>query len=158
MGVGGLLQWMKQQFPESFKEGYVREPAAYLLLDANSLVHDGVRQSATEEAAIANVIQKLERIVLTHRPTNTVIIALDGPAPFAKLETQRHRRLSKAGTKVAIVLPARTLPDDLSKKKGNRVRTHLCTNNTFLSPLFYHRASLAPCALCSPTHSCHQTD
>ena len=73
-----MLKWMMLQFPESFKEGHVRNQPAYLLLDANSLVHDGVRQSATEEDAIASVIQKIERIVLTYRPTTTIVIALDG--------------------------------------------------------------------------------
>ena len=49
MGVGGLLSWMRDTFPGSFggaggrKRGRADDdPAANLLIDANSLVHDAV--------------------------------------------------------------------------------------------------------------------
>ena len=50
-------------------------------------------------------------LVQQHRPSDSLTIALDGPAPFAKLETQRRRRLSKAGPAVAT---------ESSKKKRKR--------------------------------------
>ena len=50
MGVGGLLSWMREAFPGSFggagglKRGRDDDgPAPNVLIDANSLVHDAVR-------------------------------------------------------------------------------------------------------------------
>ena len=95
MGVAGLLQWLRSAFPECFTKTTLHSED--LLIDANFLVHDAVRtsRSQNESQIIRQIEKQLEKLVSNHRPTRSLIVALDGPAPFAKIETQRHRRLKK---------------------------------------------------------------
>ena len=93
MGVAGLLAWLQATFPECFV--HLDSEVRNLFIDANSLVHDALRRSKSEAPQMV-VVDLIEQIIAHHRPTESVIIALDGPAPFAKLDTQRSRRLKKA--------------------------------------------------------------
>lgn len=94
MGVKGLMVWLKKTFPDSFTAP-ARE-VDHLLVDANSLVHDSIRHCSNEQMAIRRLLSSLDKVVAAHQPSLSVIVALDGPAPFAKLATQRSRRLKKA--------------------------------------------------------------
>ena len=94
MGVAGLLAWLEETFPECFV--HPDREVRHLLIDANSLVHDAMRRSQSTSSQYAVVVELLEQIIAHHRPTEGVVVALDGPAPFAKLDTQRSRRLKKA--------------------------------------------------------------
>jgi 5'-3' exonuclease len=75
-----------------------------LLMDCNSIVYD-VYNSITkdkdrpsvglyefESVVIQRVIEKIEYYIDKIGPTNTLFIAFDGVAPFAKMEQQRTRR------------------------------------------------------------------
>ena len=74
-----------------------------LFMDCNSIVYDvynqivkdGVLFSDTEHLEknlIEKVIEKIEHYIKNISPKNTVYIAFDGVAPFAKMEQQRTRR------------------------------------------------------------------
>ena len=61
--------------------------------DLNSLLHASLRLASSEEHAIKLVFMRLHRVLRHVRPTQSVVIALDGPGPLAKMSTQRRRRL-----------------------------------------------------------------
>jgi 5'-3' exonuclease len=73
-----------------------------MYMDCNSLIYDAVRKiektpatsfvTSFEDQVIQCVIQKIQAHVATIAPTNTLYIAFDGVAPFAKMEQQRTRR------------------------------------------------------------------
>lgn len=69
-----------------------------LYMDCNSIIYDCVRKiendpsAFTEDAIIDAVIEKIEYYVGLIRPNNTLYIAFDGVAPFAKMSQQRIRR------------------------------------------------------------------
>jgi 5'-3' exonuclease len=71
-----------------------------MYMDCNSLIYDAVRKIEKEGTLFAEfesnviqcVIQKIQTHVSTIAPTNTLYIAFDGVAPFAKMEQQRTRR------------------------------------------------------------------
>lgn len=77
-----------------------------LYMDCNSIIYDAVntstdaeKQTSTgeyEELIISRVISKINNIIQMIKPTNTVYIAFDGVAPYAKMEQQRVRRFKNA--------------------------------------------------------------
>jgi len=72
----------------------------HLYMDCNSIIYDSVRLVENnnsnahniEEEIIATVISKIKTYIDFINPTETVFIAFDGVAPFAKMEQQRTRR------------------------------------------------------------------
>ena len=95
MGVGGLLIWLKEAFPEAFTQPETGR--SHLLIDANSQVHDAIRNArgARETEVIRRFVSSVDQLVQQYQPSRGLSVALDGPAPLAKLETQRQRRLKK---------------------------------------------------------------
>ena len=77
-----------------------------LYMDCNSIVYDSVHSMTPEESAqphaeyeeiiIRKVIDRINHIIASIHPTNTIYIAFDGVAPFAKMEQQRVRRYKTA--------------------------------------------------------------
>jgi 5'-3' exonuclease len=75
-------------------------------MDCNSIIYDAVHAMTPEEHAmphdlfeetlIRRVIVRINEIVSAVQPTNTLYIAFDGVAPFAKMEQQRVRRYKTA--------------------------------------------------------------
>ena len=73
-------------------------------MDCNSIIYDAVHllnkkdgietmeQTVFENTLIDMVIVKIQNYIDIIKPTNTVLIASDGVAPFAKMEQQRTRR------------------------------------------------------------------
>jgi len=68
-----------------------------LYMDCNSIVYDVVHSldsidENTDDIIIKMVLEKIDKYIFTVRPSNTIFIAFDGVAPFAKMEQQRTRR------------------------------------------------------------------
>ena len=70
-----------------------------LFMDCNSIIYDVVHSNKYEgndqyyeEQIIKNVIIKIEDYITFIKPIDTIFIAFDGVAPFAKMEQQRTRR------------------------------------------------------------------
>jgi 5'-3' exonuclease len=73
----------------------------HLFMDCNSIIYDVVNtlikekeiiNEILETKIIDNVIQKIETYIQMVHPTQTIFIAFDGVAPFAKMKQQRTRR------------------------------------------------------------------
>ncbi len=69
----------------------------HLYVDMNSLLHNSLRNSRTVERFHEKLHMKLDGIMKAACPRKSVMLAVDGPAPIAKLMTQRERR--KVGAK-----------------------------------------------------------
>lgn len=78
-----------------------------LYLDSNSIIYDSIREiekagkmkpipSENFQAISINVCSKIQKYIDEIRPSNTVYIAFDGVAPFAKMKQQRTRRFRSA--------------------------------------------------------------
>lgn len=65
-----------------------------LYMDCNSIIYDVVRTINTNDTSlmIQHVILKIDAYIKKINPSNTVIIAFDGVAPFAKMNQQKTRR------------------------------------------------------------------
>lgn len=115
MGVPRLFPWLVRKFPSrvlSFTQGeQIMKNFSHLYLDANGLLH-GAAQQVFNYGAAKNFLnpfvnltfeekkEQVFQIFFEHlieicymiRPTKTVYIAIDGPAPLAKQAQQRQRR------------------------------------------------------------------
>jgi hypothetical protein len=66
-----------------------------VLFDANGIIHQACRRCANEKEVIKTVIRELDSLLRSFPAQRTVLIALDGPGPTAKLMEQRKRRIDK---------------------------------------------------------------
>ena len=100
MGVPGFLTWLEGSLPEALVQVRLENAprhADVLAFDLNSLLHDALRNARDEEQATLRVFQSLHHCMKQVRPHSTVLLALDGAAPLAKMETQRKRRAKASG-------------------------------------------------------------
>jgi uncharacterized membrane protein YgcG len=94
MGVTGLSQWARVALAQAFVPA-PRE-AEHVHVDVNSLVHESIRHARNDDGVFAALGHRLDALVAADaRPTVSLVLALDGPAPLCKLATQRQRRLAR---------------------------------------------------------------
>lgn len=98
MGVPGLRDYLAIAHAEAVLDVMPGGRCDHLYVDMNSLVHNAVRHSSSEAGALQSITQALQMLVTQHRPYRTLTLALDGPAPLAKLSEQRQRRLKRHGS------------------------------------------------------------
>lgn len=102
MGIPAYLSYIIRNYP-GIVRAFVHSHAAaaeHMYMDTNSIVYDAYRILQTDPAAlpitdnniIDKVISQIEVLIDQIRPTQTIFIALDGVAPFAKITQQRQRR------------------------------------------------------------------
>lgn len=96
MGIPGFVTWLEQASPEAVVAVPAETPreADVVAFDMNGLLHSALRSSRDEDEAILRVFQMLHANLKSVRPRSTVLLAIDGAAPLAKMETQRKRRVS----------------------------------------------------------------
>lgn len=81
---------------------FLNNNIANLFLDCNSLIYDSLdykkfqTKEQFESYIIENVIVKIETIIKTINPSETIYIAFDGVPPFAKINQQKNRRYKSA--------------------------------------------------------------
>ena len=101
MGISNFHTWVDARFDAA----QAVDPKAviatdHLLIDLNSLVHGAARKAKNDREAVKRCVQKLDGLLhparpgATFRPRLSVGLFSDGPAPLAKLVTQRKRRLA----------------------------------------------------------------
>lgn len=95
MGISGFRSWFETQFPDSvvpINADASRDTFDHVLLDMNHVIHIIMRRSRGEDHVIRMLMSELDRILKMAVPTKSLVIALDGAPPAAKLATQRTRR------------------------------------------------------------------
>lgn len=97
MGIKGLNTWIHAGFPGVMRPVDGRGGATYdhVLFDLNGMVHAACRRSPKEREVLRAIIQELDELLRLFPARRTVLIALDGPGPEAKLLEQRKRRIDK---------------------------------------------------------------
>lgn len=118
MGVPSFFRWIVQRYSsvidnvlEAFPDTYEANidgdalPLGFaidnLYFDTNGLIHpcfhpEGRAQPQTEAEVFEEIFQVLDRVVSICRPRRLLYLAVDGPAPRAKLNQQRSRRFMAA--------------------------------------------------------------
>ena len=75
----------------------------HLCIDMNQVIHGCFRTTRSATHRMARIFIKLDEILNKAPPKKSLVLAFDGPAPFAKLQTQHKRR--KAEPEVSLITP-----------------------------------------------------
>ena len=106
MGIPSYFSHIIRNYPnilrnlDFFMKNSVFGGFHHLFMDCNSIIYDAVHRIQTENESPENiedeiikcVIENIKKYIALIRPSQTVFIAFDGVAPFAKMEQQRTRR------------------------------------------------------------------
>lgn len=96
MGIEGYTRWLYEDHASCFAPAPPSSQHAFdhVYLDLNGHFHYWAYQAAKSEAHLIQLVYKdVDRILKLLGPRKSVVVAMDGPAPRAKLLTQRARRL-----------------------------------------------------------------
>lgn len=144
LGVPGFFSWITEEVPDATIMLPANYSASVVAFDMNAIIHSQLRRAVNEEHAVTLIFQRLHATLRLVQPGTHVILALDGPAPLAKLTTQRSRR-KKTSRKEAKkpgcrLRPRRTVESAPSvHRPPNRVLTVPCSRRR---P--HHAAALRP--------------
>ncbi len=116
-GIAGLTKFFRTKFSDCWITVSPPldplEPAPYqvdnLCIDMNQVLHTGLRLalSGNTKHFMSKVFKDLDNILRVAQPTKALVLAFDGPAPFAKIQTQRSRRTNSPEN--SIITPGTTL-------------------------------------------------
>ena len=95
-GVTGLTGWIGRNFPSAASKVPERFGADVVAIDLNAVVHSKLRLARSSEHATFLIFKHIHATLRLVSARRYVLLALDGPAPRAKLETQRRRRIKLA--------------------------------------------------------------
>lgn len=110
MGIAGFQRWFLETFPSTattITDETLPESFDHVLFDLNQLIHLAARVAKNRDQFFIRLYRWLDKVLRLCVPKESVFIAFDGPAPLAKLVTQKRRR----------VLEARKLTRKLEPKK-----------------------------------------
>jgi 5'-3' exonuclease len=97
-GIKGFRAWFESQFPDAIvaipNDGSRQETFDHVLIDMNQILHIVLRKSRSDGHALTLLMKELDAVVLMATPTQSLVLAMDGPPAAAKLATQRKRRYS----------------------------------------------------------------
>ena len=98
MGITSYFSYIIKKYEKTIMKtpdsGYFQS----LFMDCNSIIYDALANiefdnvSDYERQIVAAVIAKIEEYIRLISPTNTIYLAFDGVAPFAKMKQQKQRR------------------------------------------------------------------
>lgn len=102
MGIPSFARVIVEKYKNTHS-GITRDPVDHFFIDFNCIVYncyaslDKSKFSTLSNAKIENliiddVVKYLQRLINLVKPTKSVYIAIDGPAPCAKVQQQRFRR------------------------------------------------------------------
>jgi 5'-3' exonuclease len=105
MGIPSYFSYIIKNYPNIIRNlNYFNDKTIHhLYMDCNSIIYDAVYSidkqkmdelinNDFENYIINQVINNIKMYIDIIRPTNTIFIAFDGVAPFAKMDQQRTRR------------------------------------------------------------------
>ena len=87
--------------------------ANHVAIDINQLLYPGIRTKINLEHYISKLYRELDEILHMVEPTSSLILVLDGPAPFAKMLTQRKRGAS-ASPETSLLTPGTILMNGMN--------------------------------------------
>jgi len=140
MGVPSYFAYIIKNHPNIIKK-IITNQYHRLYMDCNSILYDSfyeikniadLQENEIYDILLAKTVEKIEKYISQIRPLETVFIAFDGVAPFAKMEQQRNRRY-----KGRILLAASSSSSSSKEEVTTTTTTSIFTPGT----KFMHRLS-----------------
>lgn len=89
MGIPGFNSWIRKEYPGAFSRLDPGQQVDHLYIDLNATLHTILRRYRDPASFHRRLHARLDDYISELRPRKRVVIALDGPAPLAKLLEQR---------------------------------------------------------------------
>jgi 5'-3' exonuclease len=100
MGVPSYFAYIIKNHPQIIQK-IITNQYHRLYMDCNSILYDSfyeiknmeeMQENEIYDILLAKTVEKIEKYIYQIRPIETLFIAFDGVAPFAKMDQQRNRR------------------------------------------------------------------
>ena len=98
MGIPLYYKGIIQRHPETIYEAK-NKIVNHLLFDLNCAIHPCCSGKTNEKEMFTAILEKINDCIKITGVTDTIYIAIDGPAPRMKMEQQRQRRLKSSKEK-----------------------------------------------------------
>ena len=100
MGVPSFFRWIKERYPSCVTPAG-DQGCDNLYVDMNGIIHPCFHpetgpQPTSFEEVYTLILRRLDEIIAVANPRKLVYLAVDGPAPRAKMNQQRGRRFRTA--------------------------------------------------------------
>jgi 5'-3' exonuclease len=98
-GIPHLTQYLAGvKYKKAWRKASVRKPMSveHFCIDMNEMlhsVHHSKDASKTKLHFVNLLFTKLDRLLNIVNPTSSLVLAFDGPAPFAKMQSQHMKRI-----------------------------------------------------------------
>lgn len=113
-----FIDWFKGKFPNAARVVARHEGAHFdsVFIDVNCILHPAMRAAKNEAQFVKKLYTILDKTLSQFIPDRICYLSVDGPAPLAKLLTQKARRASKVHQLFRAVLsPFKPLVESLFK-------------------------------------------
>ncbi|KAF9943078.1 hypothetical protein BGZ67_007723 [Mortierella alpina] len=96
-----FIDWFQRQFPHAARVVPNYEGANFdsVFIDVNCILHPSIRTAKNEAMFVKKLFTILDRLLAQFIPDRICYLSVDGPAPLAKLLTQKARRAAKGSQK-----------------------------------------------------------
>jgi 5'-3' exonuclease len=95
-GILGLTKFFRTNYKNAWTTLNTKEPleASHVAIEMNQILHTNMRVARDPKHFISKIYCSLDGLLDVVKPTESLVLVFDGPAPFAKMQTQRSRRRS----------------------------------------------------------------
>ena len=95
-GIAGLSKFFRSRYSSAYMDVTTKNPleSDHLLIDMNELLYASFGKAQDSKYFMARTFVILDQLMQIMKPKKSLVLAFDGPAPFAKMQTQRSRRES----------------------------------------------------------------
>ena len=96
MGIHGFQKWFLSTFPQTMipvDRTVNSDSFDHIAFDMNQILYTSLRRAKNFSHLCVILFREIDTTLRICRPRRSIYFAFDGPAPFAKLVTQRKRRI-----------------------------------------------------------------
>ncbi|KAI7830315.1 XRN 5'-3' exonuclease N-terminus-domain-containing protein [Gamsiella multidivaricata] len=92
-----FIDWFQAKFPMAVRSVLNQEGSQFdsVFIDVNGILHPAVRTAKNEAMFVKKLFSILDKLLTQFIPNRICYLSVDGPAPVAKMLTQKARRASK---------------------------------------------------------------
>ncbi|KAF8924453.1 hypothetical protein BGZ58_001771 [Dissophora ornata] len=96
-----FIDWFQGKFPEAVKSIPNHEGSQFdsVFIDLNCILHPAMRTAKNETMFVKKLFSILDKLLAQFIPNRICYLSVDGPAPAAKILTQKARRAAKSSSK-----------------------------------------------------------
>ncbi|KAG0319085.1 hypothetical protein BGZ99_005293 [Dissophora globulifera] len=96
-----FIDWFQTRFPQAARSIPNHEGSRFdsVFIDVNCILHPAMRTAKNETQFVKKLFSILDRLLAQFIPNRVCYLSVDGPAPAAKLLTQKARRATKNASK-----------------------------------------------------------